>query len=209
MCAAARRTSLSSEVFSALAYPVLRDEAAARIQEQARVRGHAAGYADGAALARVEAAAAAETARLAAAAAEQQARIRVNELISTLNAAVDALHARTVPVLEALEHQVADAAVQVAEALLGRELSSTADSARSALHRALNPAVPAPVHTIRMNPLDLAAVPEDCRSQLQAALVPDPALQRADAVAEYPEGYLDARLSTALARLKAALAEDA
>jgi len=200
---------LSSEAFSALAYPVLRDEATVRIQEQARVRGHAAGYADGAALARAEAAEAAEAARQAAAAAEQQARVRVNELISSLNTAVDALHARTVPVLEALEHQLADAAVQIAEALLGRELETSEDSARSALHRALNPATPAPVHTIRMNPADLAAVPDECRSQIRAVLVADPSLGRADAVAEYPDGYLDARLSTALARLKAALAEDA
>ena len=200
---------MSTEAFSALTYPVLRDEATVRIQEQARVRGHAAGYADGAALARAEAAEAAEAARQAAAAAEQQARARAKELMGSLNAAADALHSRTVPVLETLEHQLADAAVQIAEALLGRELQRSEDSALSALHRALNPATPAPVHTIRMNPADLAAVPEDCRSQIQAALVADPSLGRGDAVAEYPEGYLDARLSSAVVRLKAALTEDA
>ena len=197
---------MSSEVFSALAYPVLRDEAVARIEEQARVRGHAAGYADGAARARVEAAEAQQRARAAEAEAAQQAQVRVNEVLASLNAAVDALHARTLPVLEALEHQVAAAAVELAEALLQRELRAGEDSARSALSRALNPATPAPVHTIRMNPRDLAALPEELGSQVQAALVPDPSLDRAEAVAEYPNGYLDARLSTAVNRIKAALA---
>lgn len=192
-------------VFSALSYPAIHNPARDRAEEEARTRGHAAGYAAGAAQARREAAVAAAAAEERSVLAAEQAEARVRSALNALNTAVSTLNTRTVPVLETMEAQVASAAVEIAEALLGRELSTAEDSGLSALQRALNPDVPGKVHTIRMNPADLAAIPENTRAEVNASLVGDPSLASGDAVAEYPNGFLDARLSSALIRLKSAI----
>lgn len=196
----------TNAAFSALSYPAIQNPARDRAEEEARTRGHAAGYAAGAARARQEAAVAAAAAEDRSALEAAQAELRVRSALGALNAAVSALNTRTVPTLEAMEAQVASAAVEIAEALMGRELSAAEDSGLSALQRALNPDVPAPVHTIRMNPADLAAIPANMLAEAGANLVGDPSLAPGDAVAEYPNGFLDARLSSALTRLKTAIA---
>lgn len=196
---------MSPDGFSALTYPSLKDENRERIEAEARTRGHAAGYAAGAAQARTDAALEAEVAAQRAEREAARAETRVQETVASLNAAVRAAGAQAVPVLETLEHQIASAAMEIAEALLGRELGRAEDSALSALQRALNPDVPAPVSIIRMNPADLAALPEKTRAEVAAELVADPSLDRGDAVAEYPHGFLDARLSTAVERMRSAL----
>lgn len=196
----------TEQEFAPLAYPILPSSERSRIEEQARASGHAAGYAAGAAAARADANVAREIADQVAARELEAGALKVRRALTVLNAASAALDARTVPVLESVERQLAGAAVEIAEALIGRELSSSEDSARAALQRAMNPNVPAPVHTVRMNPADLSALPEDVRAGTAATLVSDASLQPGDAVAEYPSGILDARLSTAVARFKAALA---
>lgn len=200
-------TSLSTDqVFAPLAYPILPSSERSRIEEQARAAGHAAGYAAGASAARADAQVAREMADHRAAQELESGALKISRALSVLNATSAALDARTVPVLETVEHQLAAAAVEIAEALIGRELSTGEDSARAALHRALNPEAPAPVHTVRMNPADLASLSDEVRAGAAADLVPDASLAPGDAVAEYPAGILDARLSTAVARFKAALA---
>lgn len=209
MSAAARMTSLSNDqAFARLSYPVLSNPESSLIEEKARAAGHAAGYASGAAAARAEAAIAREVADHRAAQELEAGARQVRRALDVLNTAVSALEARTVPVLESVEHQLAAAAVEVAEALIGRELAAGEDSARAALHRVMNTDVPAPVHTVRLNPADLAALPEEVRADASATLVADASLQPGDAVAEYPAGILDARLSTAVARFKAVLAAE-
>lgn len=198
---------MSPDGFSALTYPSLKDENRERIEAEARTRGHAAGYAAGAAQARIDAAIEAEVTAERTVREAARAEARVQETIAALNTAARAAGAQAVPVLEALESQVAAAAMEIAEALIGRELARDEDSALSALQRALNPAVPAPVTIIRMNPADLAALPEKCRAEVDAGLVADPSLARGDAVAEYPHGFLDARLSTAVERMRTVLGD--
>lgn len=196
---------MSPDGFSALTYPSLKDENRERIEAEARTRGHAAGYAAGAAQARIDAALAAEVTAQCAEREAARAEARVQEKIAALNTAARAAGAQAVPVLDTLEQQIAAAAMEIAEALLGRELDRAEDSALSALQRALNPAVPAPVSIIRMNPADLSALPEKNRVEVDAELVADPSLGRGDAVAEYPHGFLDARLTTAVERMRTAL----
>lgn len=199
---------MSTETFAPLAYPVLSDPDRDLIEEKARTRGHAAGYAAGMADARSDAAVAREMADQRLAAEAATAREAVERTIALANRAAAAMSAAATPVLETLEHQVAAAALEIAEALIGRELIRTEDSAASALMRALNPEVPATVSVVRLNPEDLSVLTEVQRGAIQAELVADPALSRGDAIAEYQAGILDARLGTAVARLRAALAGD-
>jgi flagellar assembly protein FliH len=60
-----------------------------------------------------------------------------------------------------------------------------------------------------MNPADIAVLAAQGVTQgIGVELVPDSSLKRGDAMAQYPEGWLDARLGTALARACTALLED-
>jgi len=201
-------------------FPVLATSAQSKIAEDAKARGytqgHAAGYTAG--LRRAAEDAAVERARMDAehaAVLAENARRNAAE-VAALHAASDALIRRTVPVLADSEHALLSAALELAEALLGREMNDGEASARSALARvtpsrdsmAADAEVP---HTVRMHPADVAILaglvpaPEDANG---LAIVADPTLARGDAVADYPHGFLDARIGTALARARAALFGD-
>ncbi len=186
--------------------------------DEARTAGHAAGWAAGwAAGARVaaEAAAAAEAERVAEhARAEAARRATVDEAVLGLLRAAQAADRRTLPVVEQVARELASAAVLLAEAVLGHELAGGEGSARAALERAL--AVPADlgVHTVRLSPADAAAVQSlVARGEVElgtVGIVADPRLNRGDALSEHPTGFLDAQVSTALARARRVLlGEDA
>lgn len=173
-------------------------------ENEGYARGHAAGYAAG--LRRAAAEAVARDAERAAAHAAQLAadRARADHAVSILEAAAQALWARTAPVLADAEAQLAAAAIAVAEAVIGRELSDAPSAARAALARALSHPDHAGVVCVRLNPADLAHLGDDAAPS-GVALEPDPSLAPGDAVAVYPDGELDARIATALARATAAL----
>lgn len=173
--------------------------------------GYSAGWSAGSRAAAKEAAAlrhrlaeeAAERARQASAAAEQA--------MSTLAQAAAAARARTAPVLDEADGALTRAAVMLAEALLGTELRDDEASARSALARALT-VQDTDIVRIRLHPADLThlsatldSLPDELRLPKDVELVADAELERGDAVCELAEGYLDARLSTALARVRSAL----
>jgi flagellar assembly protein FliH len=62
------------------------------------------------------------------------------------------------------------------------------------------------VAAVRLHPADIAVLKAAGLPQgTGVELVPDPSLARGDAMAEYPQGWLDARLGTALARARSAL----
>jgi flagellar assembly protein FliH len=192
-----------------LAYTTVPDAGQELAYEQAKVRGHAAGFAAGVAAGtqRIEAdRAAAAEAREAEA---RQGKARLDYMLSVLQGAGEAMHVRAAPVLTTLEETLAAAALDLAEAILGHELTDGEDSARSALARATGLPTPSPVHTIRMNPEELAVLDGAAREATGLTFVADPSLRRGDAVAEYADGFLDARLSTALGRMRAVLAGDA
>lgn len=140
-----------------------------------------------------------------------QAATAAREALTTLARAAAAARDRLTPVVTEAEQGLADAAVSLAEALLGAELLDDDASARSALRRALS-VQDSEVVVVRLNPDDLTrlkatldTLPKDVQVPAGVELVADADLARGDAVSELPEGFLDARLSTAVARVRAAL----
>ncbi|WP_454050983.1 FliH/SctL family protein [Cellulomonas sp. Marseille-Q8402] len=187
-----------------------------------RAEGFAAGYAAGYAAGAREAARAAqaESVRVQRERAEADARRATEhaDALAVLAAAARAAADRSAPVLAAAEATLHAAGLDLAAAVLGTELADAPTAARAALRRVREQDPAREVHTVRLHPRDLAAV----RAALAAdvpdvlaglpdltgvELVADPALAPGDAVGEFPEGYLDARIGAALDRARTALAD--
>jgi flagellar assembly protein FliH len=196
---------MSTEVFSKLTFPALADPQSERIELQARSRGHAAGYADGLRAAEAEVAALKDRLASENLLEQQRAREQRDRAEMMLARAADALDAATVPVIADAQRTLADAAIELAEAILGYELEHGDRTARAALDRALSPVDVATAHRVRMHPTDLARLETDTAARAGIELVADPAIEPGGAITEFDDGYLDARISTALARAKAAL----
>jgi flagellar assembly protein FliH len=194
--------------FSRVSFPSLRGTTASDDDRRSRASGHSAGYAAGlrAAADEMAAQAAQHEAALAQALADGQARI--HEALSVLNAASQALARRTVPVVAEAQDAIAATAVELAEAIIGRELSHEETSASSALHRALADVEPDLVRQVRLNPEDLAVLERQGALAAGITFVADATLGRGDAISEFEDGYLDARIATALARARSALLEE-
>ena len=112
--------------------------------------------------------------------------------------------AAAVPVLGEAERRVADAGLQLAEAILGTELSNAQTAARAALARAFPSGETVPPLTVRLHPDDVQLL-TGTTPAAGIALVADTTLERGDAVASYPDGMIDARIGTALERARTAL----
>jgi flagellar assembly protein FliH len=194
--------------FLAVNFPRLGDASSRLMEEQARARGHAAGYTDGlrAGKAEIEERLARVEAERETAAAE--ARAQLDRAVSVLTAAATALHVRTLPLLDEVHGALAAAATDLAGAVLGYELADGPRSARAALHRALDGIEAHQVRTVRLHPDDLALLDDDTRTRAGVEFTADASLERGDAVTEFPDGYLDARIGTALDRAKVALLEE-
>lgn len=186
----------------------------ARQVEQAA--GYSAGYSAGWSAGTRAAAREAEAQRrqLAAEAAThaQEHAAAVRQALALLAQAADAIRRRTAPVVADAHDVLTAGAVQLAEALLGAELRDDDASARAALRRALAVGEEEDVVRVRLHPDDLAhlratmhRLPADLQPPAGVELLPDPSLQRGDAVSELTEGFLDARLTKAIARVRAAL----
>lgn len=186
-----------------------------RAESASMVEGYASGYSAGwsagarAALKDAEE----QRARLAqeATARADQAAAAAQEALMTLARAAAAARDRLTPVATQADQDLAEAAVCLAEALLGGELRDDDTSARSALRRALS-VQDSDVVRIRLNPDDLAhltrtldELPADLAVPSDVELLADAGLARGDAVSELAVGFLDARIDTAVARVRAAL----
>ena len=193
--------------FATMSFPSLRAPARDDGAERARIGGHAVGYAAGLRAAEADVAADAAARRAEHAATLLHLRARTDLAVATLERAAAALDARTVPVLEHAHSAIADAATQLAEAVVGSELGDAGAAARSALHRALDRVDVGAVHVVRLHPADLASLGEAALAAAGVEFVADGALARGDAVTEFADGYLDARVSTAFARALAAIEE--
>lgn len=176
-------------------------------RDRAHAAGYAAGYAGGAREAARAAAAAAVRGEELRVAAEERRSVEHTAAVAALARATAAAAVRTAPVLADAERALHAAAFELATVVLGCELADGEHSARAALARVLDdPLVPG-VQTVRMSARDLDA--------LRAAgglpdvagleLVADPTLAPGDAIGRHPDGYLDARITTALARARVAL----
>jgi flagellar assembly protein FliH len=191
--------------FSPYTFPALPGEPA---DEQASIRGHAAGYAAGRRQVEQEL----ETLRVSI---ELDGTRRARQGSEEVQLALDALarsaaeyRQRELPVLRAVESAIANAAIELAEAIIGRELSTTDSSARAALERAVHEAG-STGSAIRLNPEDIAVISADARLEPGIDLIPDASIERGDAVIDVANGSIDARISTSLARVRAALQDGA
>lgn len=192
---------MSTDASRPVVFPVLDPEG----EREGFARGHAAGFAAGLRQAEAEARACEARREAEHSAALTANGARTDQALAVLAAAARALEARTAPVLAQAEELLAEAAITLAEAVIGRELAEAPDAARAALGRALSGEDAPAAISVRLNPADLALLGADAGRGVP--LVPDASLAPGDAVAVYPDGELDARIASALARAAAALTE--
>ena len=199
-------TNMSTDTFTRVAFPSLGFGGATPLDAAARATGHAAGYLEGLRAGAAVAKERAEENEIVVAQAADRTRARIDAAVAALARAADALERRTLPLLGEVQTAIADAAVDIAEAVIGHELSCGDASARSALGRALGGVDVERVIAIRLNPDDLADLTSSSAAATAVTLVADATLSRGDAVTEFDEGFLDARIGSALERVRSALA---
>jgi flagellar assembly protein FliH len=199
-------------VFAPVPIPVLAETEQSRGAAQAaRARGYAAGYAEGLRIATAEQAewlqaAEDERSMLAEAAAQRAAGA-----LTVLRAAAVELAESTLPLVEEVEGTLVSAAFELAEAVVGHALQDRLAAARAAVSRVLEDELANQVGVVRLNPADLQALEAvdalgGDAATVPAAFVADPAVAAGDAIGELPDGWLDARIRTALDRARGALA---
>jgi flagellar assembly protein FliH len=185
---------------------VAEDHAGSALRRDAELRGYAAGYAAGARRAermlderRTALETAARQQRELAATAEAQRSMRLDRVVA-------ALEARLEPTLDAARATLVASAVELAEALIGRELADDELSARAIAARVAAADEERVVTRVRVHPAEVSDVALMLTGRA-LEVVGDAGLARGDAIAELPQGFLDARISTALARVRRALAD--
>lgn len=192
--------------FAPLGLPTLPTAAQSRRDERAIADGHALGFAAGLRMA------AAETAEMRARLQREHdeamsaGRARIDAAADALDAAADSLRARAIPTLESAEAAVIEAALALAESVIGVTLAdhdSAALAALAALARITDHPDSSTAISVRMHPDDIDAIPPDVRAGLP--LAPDRQLSRGDAVADFADGFLDARIASAVSRMRDAL----
>lgn len=176
--------------------------------DAARAAGWAAGWAAGSRAAAEAGALQRHTIDEAQRTAELVRSARTDAALTLLGRAAEAITRQLVPVLAQATATLDDGAVTLAQAVLGRELADSDDGGRLALARALSLPPDVEVQTVRVHPLDLqvligAGVMADLPAGVE--LVADRNLSPGDAVAEFPDGFLDARIGTAVERARRAL----
>lgn len=172
--------------------------------DRSHAQGHAAGYAAGMRAATEELRRTAAVQQAEYLAFQQRDQARVDQAVRGLEAAARAFAERVATVEAAAQEVVHAAALELAEAVIGAHLRS-ADPARLALARALKDVDPDDVRRVRLSPTDVANLTDEARSAAGVAVVSDPALASGDAMVDLTDGYLDARIGSALARAKQAL----
>lgn len=173
----------------------------------AKTRGYAEGYSAGSV-------AAAKQARARQAQMDESFRVQTQAhqqqhqaAVEALSAAADALASRVVPTLHSVDDSLVEAALELAEAILGSELHHGEHSAAAALRRATATVETSGLRAVRMHPETAAALPAEAAKAAGVTIQHDTQLSPGDAVADLSEGFLDARITATLARCKALLIE--
>jgi flagellar assembly protein FliH len=179
-------------------------EQVARIREEARREGWAAGHAEGLHAAEQVVAAAERAAEERLTAVQVRWERRLASATAAMGAAAERLDARTVPVVDELRDSILDAVLLLVGDLLGRELAMASSPGLDALQRALT-LCPSDVPVqVRLHPDDLAEVPPEALAQLPASVTVrgDDSVERAGALAEAGTQRIDAQLGAALERVR-------
>jgi flagellar assembly protein FliH len=171
--------------------------------EASVVEGHAAGYAAGFAQGEAAARAAADAVRHEL---ERTYERRLAALVHAADAAVADALTGLGAVADAAARVTAGAAFAVAEAIVGRELELATHPGRDAVSRALALAPDDVELTLRLHPDDVAALSADTLvASPHVRVVADPSLHVGDCVADAGWTRVDARIGTALDRVRAVL----
>ncbi|SDS92028.1 FliH/SctL family protein [Microterricola viridarii] len=183
----------------------------ALISERARVRGHAAGYAEG--LRQADAAGLIRLAELEAAhaAAVTESLARLDTVQAVLGAAVSAVQRTTLPLLEQSDATLVSAAIELAEAVIGHRLTDGPGSAGAALQRVLSALAADAGHPdviVHLHQDDLALLQGAGQIPQGLTVQADATLRRGDASAVLPDGFVDARIESALHRATLSLLEE-
>ncbi|MFJ4208328.1 FliH/SctL family protein [Paenarthrobacter sp. NPDC089675] len=197
---------MSTESYTPVTFPTL--QSADPAKDRGYTQGHAAGYAAGMRAAAAEQRRLREQLQAGHAEMLDAGRSAIARAVAILAAASDAAHRRQEVAVGEVEDVLASSALELAEAILGYELAHGDRTARAALDRALGQPG-ATVTTVRLHPGDLATLEAaDVVLPAGVELKADPTLNPGDAVGEYPQGWIDARLASALERTRQALLGD-
>jgi flagellar assembly protein FliH len=183
------------------------DGLAERSRRAAQAQGYARGWTEGRRAGEARARAEAEEAAQQRAAAEslqvEHERIR----LQALDAAATVVRDRLAEACAAVESHVVEAALEIAEMVIGRELALAPDPGADAVRRVLS-VMPAdlPAFTLRLNPADYAGLDTDTLAGRTVTVVTDAAVARGDAVAETETMVIDASVGAAIARVREVLA---
>jgi len=182
-------------------------EQLARLREEARREGWAAGHAEGLVAAERVVRAAEQAAEERLAAVQVRWERRLATATAAMGAAAERLDATAAPVVDELRDGILDALVVLVGDLLGRELAMASAPGLDALRRALTLCPSDVPVVVRLHPDDLAEVPADALAGLPASVtvVGDEAVERAGALAEAGTQRVDAQLSAALDRVRGVL----
>jgi flagellar assembly protein FliH len=126
------------------------------------------------------------------------------QALSAVEAAARAFDERSAPVFEQLEEAAIEAAVEIAETILGQKLPS-ALVAQASLRRAMSLAESHGTHTARMNPTDMVRLQEAGLQLSGLSLVADPAVAPGDCVLQDGYASIEVMMATALERVRSEL----
>jgi flagellar assembly protein FliH len=168
-------------------------------QAAARAQGYSRGWAEGRRAAEEQAAQ-----QRAAVLAEQQRAEQAREAehraaVAGLVAAAGRLDQALALTCGQVEDQALELAARLTEALVGHEVAVAENPGLDAVRRGLALAQGEPVLRVRVRPEDRG--PELAALSGATAVVPDPTLARGDVLLDTAEGVIDARISTAVARV--------
>ena len=169
-------------------------------QGAARAQGYSRGWAEGRRAAEDQAA----QERMAVAAeherAEERREAEHRAAVAGLVTAATRLDEAVASTCHQVEAQALELAARLVEAITGHEVAVAQDPGLDAVRRGLALAQGEPLVRVRVRPEDRG--PELATLAGAGAVVADPTLARGDALLETAEGVVDARVSTAVARVQ-------
>lgn len=172
------------------------------VVDAAVIEGRSRGYVDGLKSAQEHADALETARRTEHESLMRSTQQRTEQALASLGNAAAQLTSSMEHALDRAEDTVFEIACHVAEIILGAELSDASVAARAAIHRALTASTPSPVHTIRLHPAAEQAATSTASLPAGVVLQADPTLPPGGAVALYRDGWLEAGVEDALARVR-------
>lgn len=181
------------------------DEASEIARSAARTEGFAEGYANGRLQAAAEARRELDLEIAAIRESEEHRQAQTSALLASLASAITSFETRVSFTYEQIANSLGPVACQLVETIFGRELTLSTDLALDAVRRAFAAAPKGADVTIWLNPEDAEGLRHlDMEAVLgrPVQLLTNALLGRGDATAESGATRVDARLDTALTRVK-------